>query len=64
MAPTFTNVRVRVRVRVRVTGVMYGLMAHCPWMVKKNQGPHVLRLRTHKNLAYVLFHAHVQMYKT
>jgi hypothetical protein len=57
-------VRVRVRVRVRVTGVMYGLMAHCPWMVKKNQGPHVLRLRTHKNLAYVLFHAHVQMYKT
>ena len=27
-------------------------------------GPHVLRLRTHKNVAYVLFHAHVQMYKT
>ena len=30
----------------------------------QKQGPHVQRLRTHKNVAYVLFHAHVQMYET
>ena len=30
----------------------------------RHQGPHVQRWRTHKNMAYVLFHAHVQMYET
>ena len=28
-----------------------------------DQGPHVSMLRTHKNVAYVIFHANVQMYQ-